>query len=575
VNRRRLLVVVAALLLGAVGVAARSFQIAVIQHDYWEERALKQQQHLLDVPARRGAILSADGYVLATSIERIAIHVDTRRVEYQDIFARAVAPILGVPEKDIADRLGDEQKWVWLAKQVPRDIAEQVQELAPQAVRLVPDFARIYPQGRLAAPVIGFVGREELKTVGRAGLEHHFDAYLAGEPEQYLAVNDAIQRKVRLQRMHGGRAGYDLELTLLARLQERCETVLANALTAHEARAGSAVVVDVRSGHILAIASLPSFDPSEYGEVKPENWRLRPIQDAFEPGSTVKPFVAAAALSADVIRPGEHLDCRHRGTSVAGHWVRDHADPGLYTIDEVVIHSANAGIIELAERLSEEQLRGAFETFGFGRRTGVIFPAEARGLLPETRSWSKMSHAGFALGQELTASPLQLAMAYAAIGNGGWLLPPRLVMPDAASSTVVDERARTRILDEALARRLCNMLEGVVREGTGELARIDGFRTAGKTGTAQRVFDGSFDDTHHIAWFAGLLPMPEPRIAVVVAIEDPVRIDYWASTVAAPVFAEIARASVSLLDFTPTESMSRDDPQIARSGSSSEEGGSA
>jgi cell division protein FtsI (penicillin-binding protein 3) len=575
VNRRRLLVVVAGLLLGAVGVAVRSVQIAVIQHDFWEQRALKQQQHVLDVPVRRGAILTADGYVLATSIERTAIHVDTRQLEYQDIFARAVAPILDVPEKDLANRLGEEQKWVWLAKQVPHEIAERVEELAPHAVRLVPDFARVYPQGRLAAPVIGFVGREELLTVGRAGLEHHFDAYLAGEPEQYLAVNDAIQRKVRLQRMHRGRAGYDLRLTLLARLQARCETALANALATHDARAGSAVVVDVRSGHILAIASLPSFDPSEYGEAKPENWRLRPIQDAFEPGSTVKPFVAAAALSADVIRPGEHFDCRHRGTSVAGHWVRDHADPGLYTVDEIVIHSANAGIIEVADRLSEEQLRGAFETFGFGRRTGVIFPAEARGLLPETRSWSKLSRAGFALGQELTASPLQLAMAYAAIGNGGWLLSPRLVMPDAESSAVVAERARIRILDEALARRLCNMLEGVVREGTGELARIAGFRTAGKTGTAQRVVDGSFDDTHHIAWFAGLLPMPEPRVAVVVAIEDPFLIDYWASTVAAPVFAEIAEASVCLLDLAPTERIASDDPQIVRGEASSEEGGSA
>jgi cell division protein FtsI/penicillin-binding protein 2 len=276
-----------------------------------------------------------------------------------------------------------------------------------------------------------------------------------------------------------------------------------------------------------------------------------------------------------VVRPGEHFDCRHRGTSVAGRWVRDHAEPGLYTIDEVVIHSANAGIIEMAERLSEERLRGAFEAFGFGRRTGVIFPAEARGLLPQIRSWSKMSRAGFALGQELTVSPLQMAMAYAAIGNGGWLLSPRLVMPDAASSTVVETRARKRILDEALARRLCDMLEGVVREGTGELARVGGFRTAGKTGTAQRVFDGSFDDTHHVSWFAGLVPMPDPRIAVVVAIEDPVRIDYWASTVAAPLFADIAEASVCLLDLTPTEHISPDDAKVARGETIADEGGSA
>ena len=573
-NRRRLLVVIAGLLLGAVGVVVRSVQISVIQHDVWEQRAFKQQQHVLEVPARRGAILTADGYVLATSIDRVAIQVDTKHLEYPEIFAHAVGPLLDVSEKDLEHRLSGEQRWLWLAKQVPHETAERVAELAPQAVMLFPDFERVYPQGRLAAPVFGFVGREEIDTVGRAGLEHHFDAYLAGEPEQYLTVNDAIQRKVQLQRLRRGRAGYDLRLTLLARLQARCEAVLARSLEMHDARAASAVVVDVRNGHVLAIASLPSFDPSRPTEVKPENWRLRPVQDAFEPGSTVKPFVAAATLSADVVRPGERFDCRDRGVSVAGHWVRDHADPGLYTVDEVVVHSANAGIIEMAERLSQDQLRHAFDAFGFGRRTGVIYPAEARGLLPETRTWSKMSRAGFALGQELTVSPLQLAMAYAAIGNGGWLLPPRLVMPDAESGAAAGTRTRTRILDEPLARRLCAMLEGVVSEGTGELARVPGFRTAGKTGTAQRVVDGKFDDNHHIAWFAGLMPMPDPRIAVVVAIEDPVEIDFWASTVAAPVFAEIAEATACLLDIAPTEPIPPAEPRLAQ-GETTAEGGSA
>ena len=377
-----------------------------------------------------------------------------------------------------------------------------------------------------------------------------------------------------MQRLQSGRAGYDLQLTLLARLQARCETILETSLRAHEARAASAIVVDVHSGRILALASLPSFDPANPGAVKTENWRLRPVQDAFEPGSTVKPFVAAAALSAGVVRPGERFNCLERGVNVAGHWVRDHADPGRYTIDEVIVHSANAGIIEVAERLSEERLRYAFETFGFGRRSGVIFPAEARGLLPETRAWSKMSRAGFALGQELIVSPLQMAMAYAAIGNGGWLLEPQLVMTDSEFSAVAGARARTRILDDALAGRLLSMLEGVVRDGTGELARVPGYRTAGKTGTAQRAVGGSFDDEHHISWFAGLMPLPDPRIAVVVAVEDPMETDFWASTVAAPVFAEIAEAAACLLDVAPTEPVPPPKQRIAQ-GDAKTGGGSA
>ncbi len=552
-NRRRLFAIVVMLGLGASMVVARSVQITVFEHDEWKRLALRQQEWVIEIHGPRGTIRSADGYVLATSVSRVAIQIDTKLLDYPELFVRAASPLLGVSEDELARRLDDGPRNVWLAKRLQRERAEQVRVLAPQAVALVPDFARIYPQGSLAAPVIGFVGREELRTVGRAGFEHAFDAYLAGEPEQYLTIKDAIQRKVRLERLHRGRAGFDLELTLEARLQARCESILSEAIIRHRARAASAVVADARTGRILALASLPSFDPADPGAVQPAGWRLRPVQDAFEPGSTVKPIVAAAALSCDVVRRGEQFDCQNRGARVAGHWIRDHVDPGLYTLEEIIIHSANAGIIQVADRVPEDDLWRAFDAFGFGRRTGIDFPAEARGLLPAPRKWSKMSRAGFALGQELTVSPLQLAMAYAAIANGGWLLRPQLVISDTGANGRTVDPVQTRVLDEDLARRLRDVLEDVVREGTGKLARVSGFRTAGKTGTAQRAVAGTFDDEHHVAWFAGFLPMPDPRIVVVVAVEDPSVIDFWASTVAAPIFADIAEASVCLLDLPPTE----------------------
>jgi cell division protein FtsI/penicillin-binding protein 2 len=557
-------VVTAVLVLAGLTVAGRSVQVTVLQHDQWAERARRQHQQVIEVPGPRGSILSADGYVLATSVSRVAIQVDTHSLTYPEIFARAAAPILGGSAEDFMRRLGGGPRAVWLAQRVPQAVAEEVRSLAPGAVVLVPDFARIYPQGTVASPVVGFVGREELITVGRAGFEHHFDALLAGEPEQYLAVNDAIQRKVRLERLHRGRAGYDLELTLYARLQARCESVLAEAIAANRARAGSAVVVEAQTGKILALASLPSFDPSDPGAVPQENWRLRPVQDAIEPGSALKPMVAAAALSAGVVRPGERFDCRNRGVHVAGRWIRDHADPGIYTFDEVITYSANAGMIEVAERLQPEHLWRTLDAFGLGKRSGVGFPAEARGLLADTRSWSKMSCAGLALGQEITVSPLQLAMAYSVIANGGWLTQPQLVSPSAnGSGDETTKPAHTRVMDESLARKLREMLETAVREGTGDGAHIPGFRVAGKTGTAQRAFRGTFDDEHHTAWFAGFLPMPEPRVVVVVVIENPRVEDFWASTVAAPVFADIAEAAACLLDLPPTEAGSLL-PRIAR-----------
>jgi len=566
VNRRRLAAVAVVLALGAGIVAGRSVQITIFEHGEWLRRAQRQQQQVIEVPGPRGTIRTADGYVLATSVARVAIQVDTQLLAYPELFARAAAPLLEVSERDLLRRLRGGPRSMWLAQRVLPEVGEQIRALAASSVVLVPDFARIYPQGALAAPVVGFVGREELNTVGRSGLEHHFDAELAGEPQQYLSINDAIMRRVRLERLRGGRPGSDIELTLDAGLQARSESVLGEAMRRHGARAASAVVADVHTGRILALVSLPSFDPADPGEVSAANWRLRPVQDAFEPGSTMKPMIAAAALSAGVVRAGERFDCTDRGTRVAGHWVRDHAEPGMYTLDEVVVFSANVGIIDAAERVPQKSLLGALTAFGFGRRTGIDFPAEARGLLADTRSWSEMSRAGLALGQELTVTPLQMAMAYAAIANGGWLPRPELVAAGAHAEPAGVVPQRTRVMDEALARRLQSMLEGVVREGTGKQAHVPGFRVAGKTGTAQRAVKGGFDDEHHTAWFAGFLPLPEPRIVIVVAVEDPEVRDFWASTVAAPIFADIAGAAASRLGLAATEEIvPAEPPKMAQS----------
>jgi cell division protein FtsI (penicillin-binding protein 3) len=561
VSRRRLWIVILGLALATVGVAARSVQVMVLQHGYWVQRARRQHERVITVPGPRGDIVTADGYVLATSVDRFAVQLDTHFLPYPELFVRAASPILEVSEDDLRRRIVHGPRTMWMVQRATRDTVEAIRSLAPDAVVLVPDAQRLYPMGRLASPVVGFVGREELQTIGRAGFEHHYDALLAGEPETYLTVNDAVQRRLRLERVRTGHAGYDIELTLHARLQAVCEEELARVIREQRARAASAIVMETHTGTLLAVASLPSFDPASPGEVDSKFWRLRPVQDAYEPGSLVKPMVAAVGLSESVVTSGERFDCRAGGTTVAGHWIRDHAERGVYSLDEVVAASANMGIIEVAQRLSPDSLWRAFDAFGFGRRTGVGFPAETSGILPPTRSWSKMSQASLAIGQELTASPLQIAVAYAAIANGGWLLRPRLV------ARVTDERQsldggtqwRSRVLSPELCRRLRSMLEDVVTDGTGEGARVRGYRVAGKTGTAQLATNGAFDDIHHVAWFAGFFPQPEPRIVVVVAVEDPAA-EIWGSTVAAPVFARIAQATLIQIGLPPSEPMTDPEP---------------
>lgn len=553
-NRRRGLVVAVGLALSLVLVVARAIQVMVLQHEGWAARARRQHELVIKAPAPRGQILSADGYVLATSVERFAIQLDTKAVGYPELFAETAAPLLGVPSSELRRRLTGGARSVWIAQRVERETAEAVQALAPNAVVLVPDTQRVYPLGAIAAPVVGFVGREELVTVGRVGLEHYYDDLLSGEAHTYLAILDAVQRRLSLRRLEEGRAGYDLELTISARLQAACERELEQVLETHAARAVSAVVIEAHTGSILAIVSLPSFDPERPSEVPSSEWRLRPVQDAYEPGSVVKPLVAATALARGVVRTGELFDCRQRGIRVAGKWLRDHAAPGMYTLDEIVSESANAGIVEVALRLPREELWRTFDGFGFGRRTGVGFPGESPGILPPVRSWSGLSQASLALGQELTVTPLQVALAYAAIANGGWLLQPRLVARANGEAQSVPDREqwRAHVLDAGLAERVGRMLETVVEDGTGQLAQVPGYRVAGKTGTAQRAVQGSFDDVHHVAWFAGFLPQPDASVVVVVAVEEPSG-EFWGATVAAPVFARVAQAAMSFLAVVPTE----------------------
>ncbi len=541
-RRRRVLATAALLAVALLIAGVRTLQVMVLQHPHWAALARRQHQREVKAPSRRGSIRTADGYLLASSVERVTIQVDSAALDYPDLFAAAASTILGLPRDTVTRRL--HRRWSWLAQQVPRATGERVRALAPRAVVLVPDAARAYPLGTVAAPLVGFVGREAMRTVGRWGLEQRFDVSLTGTPGTMLAVYDAGRRRLQLRPLREGHPGADLELTILARLQASCEADLEQVRRSLGARSAAAVVMDPYSGDLLALVSLPSFDPERPGAAGPSRWRLHPVQDAWEPGSTVKPFLAAAALAAGAVRPGERFDCHRRGIEFEGRWIRDHAPPGSYTLDEVIVHSSNAGTVAVAARLGPARLHDTFAAFGLGRRPGLGFPGETAGLLAGPAGWSRLTPAGFGLGEELTVSPLQLAAAYAVIANGGWRIRPRLVRTDPPRLGTV------RVLDGALARRVAGMLERVVTEGTGKAAAVPGFRVGGKTGTAQRAVAGGFDEVHHVVWFAGFLPLPSPRAVIVVALENPVR-DHWASSTAAPAFARLAWNTMRILGVPP------------------------
>lgn len=553
-NRLRFDAVAVLLVISGLVVLGRSAYVTIIEHESLKKYALTQHEEVILSQGPRGRILSSDGYQLASSTRRWAVQVDREKLEFPKLFAATAASTLDDDPDKILHRLLEGPRYSWLAKNLDQDTAESLRAIEQSAVLLVPHWARHYPLGRHAAPLLGFVGLEELKLEGRSGLESYYEALLVGETNRFHFVEDAHGRQLRLQSVDSRRGGYDIELTLSARLQCFAETQLEKAIADCGADGGSVVVMEAHTGNLLALASAPFSDrPSSQTPYNDIHWQLRPVQVAIEPGSTIKPFVAAAGLAAGAVDADDLFDCRNRGVRIAGHWIRDHAVPDIYTIDEVISESSNTGIIELAERLDEAYLWMTLDAFGFGRQPDLGFAGESSGILRPADRWTKMSRAGHALGQELTVSPLQLTMAYAAIANGGWLPEPRLVNRLHGRNNAPRDRVahRTCVMDDRLTTRLTDMLELVVTSGTGNLARVPGYRVAGKTGTAQTIAAGVFDDDHHTAWFAGFLPLPNPRWVVVVAVENPTT-DFWASSVAAPIFATIAETTARLHGAPPS-----------------------
>lgn len=525
--------------------------VQVVDHQRWREAAVRQREATVEVEEPRGDIVSADGRLLAGSLERVSVYANPSRIprhQWPEVAAK-LAPIVGLPAAEILHRLQSRDRFFYLAKNLDPAVGEQVERLRTRGVGVLRGQRRVHPHGPLAAAVLGFVNGE---GVGQAGLEKAYDRTLAGTPSVYRLLRDGktVPTPLDLRLEQAGRPGLTLRLTLDSRVQAAVEEELMATLSAVGARGAAAVVLDPFTGAVLALASLPSYHPAAPAASLPENWRNRAVEDALEPGSSFKPIVVAAALTHGAIRPADLVDCSGGGVQVAGVFMRDHARYGLLSVREVIAKSSNVGAIRIAHRLAPEVLDATIRAFGFGAPSGIELPAEPRGLLAPPAAWSALSRAGLALGQEITVTPLQLARAYAVFANGGLLVDPKLVRETVNERGEVVAPAQgaapRRVLPAELAAHVTAMLEAVVEEGTGTRAHLPGYRCAGKTGTAQKAVDGVLRSGKHVAWFAGFFPLPHPRAVIVVCVDEP-RTTYWASEVAAPAFGRIAARLATIL----------------------------
>ncbi len=553
---RRLRFFALGLAVWAALVVGRLVQLQIVQGSKYRARAQRQQERRIEVSGRRGPILDREGRELAVSVEVSSVYAVPDEVENAPAAASALAPLLQVPRGKILERLRQEKGFVWIARKVEPPVADQVRALKLSGVRLVAEPKRFYPKGSLAASVLGYVGLDDR---GLAGLEYSYEQTVRGKPGEIVALTDARQSTYGEAEAAGRPAqeGAALTVSLDSGIQFAAERELASTLSELDAKSGSIVLLDPWNGEILAMASAPGFDPNQYGRFSAETRRNHAIADAYEPGSTFKIVTGATALERGLIRLDEIIETGHGVIKIGRVTINEdkHHDYGSLTLAGIFERSSNIGIIRVGLRLGPQRLFEGASAFGIGRPTGVDLPGEAAGIFRPLSRWSALSNASISMGQEVALTALQLARVAAVIANGGLLVQPRLVTAIRRPDGRVERPpapAPVRVISEATARSLRNILAGVVERGTGTTAAIPGFSVAGKTGTAQKAGPGGYQAGRYVPNFVGFVPAENPRVVAVVVVEEP-RGKYYARDVAAPLFARVVTQALDILRVAPAE----------------------
>lgn len=538
--------------LGLLVVFARLVHLSVVQAPGLAERAADQYVQRVTVTPRRGPIVDRNARLLAHSVEAESIYVRPALLPTERADAtRQLASTLDVSPRRVHAVLNSPAPFVWLKRRVSPDVAQRVEALALPGVDSVPTQRRVYPHADLAAPLLGFV---DVDANGLEGIEARYDDALLGRAARSLGERDARGRTIFV---HGGpRQPETLEvrLALDARLQYIARHELERAVHDSGARAGTVVVLDPRTFAVLALAQLPAFDPNRPAESVAAARRNRGVSDCYEPGSTLKALVVAAALDAGQVTETDRFFCENGAYRIGGHTIHDVRPYADLSVERILAKSSNIGALKIGELVGAERYRAYLQAFGLGQLTGIDLPGEIAGILPER--WSRIKLATVSFGQGVAVTPLQLVTAYAALANDGMLMRPYVV------SEVVNSRGEVvranrptplrQVVQPETARRVRALLERVVQpDGTGWRAQVPGFRVAGKTGTSQKIDPrGGYSETGRIASFVGMVPAERPRLVILVVVDEPQGVT-GGGAIAAPVFREIARRSLATLGVRP------------------------
>jgi cell division protein FtsI (penicillin-binding protein 3) len=564
------LLVASGFLLWATCILFTLHGLQVVQRDAMRTQARRQQERVVKAEPRRGKILDRMGRPLAVSTAAYTVYAASAQVREEEGAVERLAQALGLPEKRVRGKLSREG-FILLARRLAPDVADRIRREKIPGVQLVTEARRFYPRGRLAAHVLGFVVPDNEKL--REGLESKYDEEIRGIPGAYLALRDARGRHIRMEARQESVPGNDIVTSLDEVIQHIAERELKVAIRESSAKAGTVVVLHTPTGELLALANHPTFNPNRYGKSRAAARRNRAVMDYYEPGSTFKVVTAAAAIEEGLVRSSEAIDCGNGLVRVAGVTIRDHKPFGILSFREAIGLSSNGCAIQVGLRLPAATFHDYITRFGFGSRTGIDLPGETKGLLRPSSGWSATSQAFLSFGQEIGVSALQVAAAFSAIANGGVDVPPRVVKrilePRGQMVRLPEPPPRRRVVREATAGILVDLLESAVYEGTGEAAGIPGHRVAGKTGTAQKYVGGeTYSEDQHISSFCGFVPARRPVLTIHVILDEPEGKDYHGGDVAAPVFRKIAEPSLDYLGVPrePWWSPMRGGPLLASAG---------
>ena len=529
-------------------VLARTMWLQGVRGGALASQASYQQTEMVTVPGLRGRVLDRRGLELAVSEDAASVFATPFQVKDPGRTAARLAPLLDVPEDDLLKELSSQSGFVYLARKVRMPAAARIERMEIAGIGMHPDSRRSYPQGSLAAQVLGAVGSE---NQGLSGLEAGEESVLGGVDGEERLVKDALGEPISLDTIRPASDGHDIQTTIDAALQTRTEEVLAAVGSAYSAKGAAAVIMDPRTSKILAMANWPAVDLRDLDQTDPRDLDNQATAFTYEPGSTFKAFTVAAALEDKVVTP-ETSFYLPPTIKVADRVIEEaHARPGGdFDVSTILAQSSNVGAVTIGLKLGAERFSEWVDRFGFGHLTGVQFPAEELGLVPSYEEYSGSSIGNLPLGQGLSVTPIQMMAAYAAIANGGVMRQPQLI--ERIDGEPVEEPPGHRVIKPWVAAEVRQMLEGVLAAGgTAEEVSVPGYTLAGKTGTAQVAENGGYSETKFVASFMGFAPAHNPGLLVSVIVDQPKGEEYSGGAVAAPAFGEIAAFALPYLGVAP------------------------